>query len=330
MFFLLGLCNKYSSLQVFYITKVFLKIICYILPVLIIVKSIYNFIDPIVSGNAEEMKEKVILLIKRIIIGFIVVLLPTVVTYIFNNIVDASGNEILTCIENSSREKLDALKEEEEAKKEAEKKVEIERRDRLLKEAFEKEREKLENKKVKNLNYIAQGNYSHLPFCSTSTVASSGCGAASFAMIASSYSDSKYNMEYVASWFCTNQYSLSNGALRNEAVLSQTTLSHFGLEGGIIFGGGNYSGSTYNSTYGNAILNAVQNGKSVMLGIPKHWVVAGPNDSCSSEQVYLYDPGFPSRNGCYTPYNLFLITYNSRNHCIKEGICGWDIGIALS
>ena len=149
-------------------------------------------------------------------------------------------------------------------------------------------------------------------------------------MIASSYSNSQYDMNYVASWFCNNKYSEANGALSYTAMISEDTLNHFGLSGGILFGNAVYSGPNYNEQNGNAILNAVKSGKSVIIGIPRHWVVAGPNESCNSNQVYLYDSGFPSRNGCYTPRELFNVTYNSRNHCTKEGICGWDIAIVLS
>ena len=124
--------------------------------------------------------------------------------------------------------------------------------------------------------------------------------------------------------------SLTDGGLRNEAVVNSQTLNAFGLNGEVIFGNGTYSGTSYNASSGNAMLKAVQDGKAVMFGMPGHWAVAGPNEKCNNNQVYLYDPGMSSRNGCYTPQELFQLTYNSRNRCNTTGICGWDIGIALS
>lgn len=343
---ILSICDKSYFVHILYIFKVFFKLICYIVPPLIIITSSVNLYKSVHSGKSDDLKEGMKQLSKKIIAGLVVMILPTLIAYLINNLAGFNDIDLFKCIDAASMERVESLRQAEQLEEEQKRKQEEKEYEAKIKEKNEKLKEE-NNKKSENtgssdsgsssnglrvthLNYIAQGNYPNLPFCANgSTVANSGCGAAAFAMIASSYSDSKYNMEYVASWFCQNLYSLSNGALSNEAALHPTALSHFGLSGGLIFGGNGYSGTQYSEANGSAILSAVQSGKSVMIGIPRHWIVAGPHESCSSTQIYLYDSGFPSRNGCYTPYELFQLTYNSRNHCTKEGICGWDIGIAL-
>ena len=188
---------------------------------------------------------------------------------------------------------------------------------------------------IEELIYYNQTLYKSFSFCSgKNTVASSGCGAVSFAMIASTYVNPDYDPIAVSKWFCQNKYNLSNGGLDEDAVSSADTLRHFGLKGEVLFdktGGSSLNyGTSYKSSEGSRILAAVQSGKSVMLGVPGHWVVAGPNASCSSDQIYLYNPSRVTSNGCYTMEQLFQFTYNYSNRCSTRSWCGWDVALALS
>jgi len=191
------------------------------------------------------------------------------------------------------------------------------------------------SKELKELVYYNQHYYVTVPFCKgDNTVSDSGCGAVSFAMIASSYVSPTYDPRVVATWFCQNKPNLSDGGLDEDAVSSSDTLSHFGLQGQVLFdktGGSSMNyGTTYNASEGSKILSAVRSGKSVMFGMPGHWGVAGPNESCSSDKVYFYNPSRPTSNGCYTPEELFNYTYNYSSRCTKKGWCGWDVAIALA
>ena len=188
-------------------------------------------------------------------------------------------------------------------------------------------------KKIDSLYYYNQVNYPNTPFCyGSATVANSGCGAASFAMITSTYTDPSYDLSYVAKWLCNNGH--TSGGLGSSTVLSQKTLDYFNLNVDILFNklttvkGYNY-GTTYNQTEGDAMLKAVQDGKSVMFGMPGHWSVVGPNSECSSTKFYLYNPSRPSMNGCYTPKELFNATYNYSNRCYNQNWCGWDVAYAF-
>ena len=331
-------CSDVNIMKAVYVLKTVIMIICVIAPIILIVKSIIITYKSVLSNKNDAISANLMNLINSLISVMCVFLIPTFLNSIFSLAQGYNSAEFLKCW-NVTKEDIDNQISLNKGNCSSMSGYEW---DPYINECIKENTNDLSNvhrqdtgtrpnlNKVRNLNYISQGKYSYLPFCSSSNAARSGCGAASFAMISSSYSDSKYDMEYVVNWFCNNKYSLTDGALSNEAVLDPDTAKHFKLNINVIFGGNGYSGSTYNESNGQAILKAVQSGKSVMFGMPGHWAVAGPNENCTSGQVYLYDPGFPSRCGCYTPRELWDKTYNSGNHCTKEGICGWDIGIAMS
>ena len=192
-----------------------------------------------------------------------------------------------------------------------------------------------EKKKLDKLIYYSQVNYPNTPFCSTGkSVANSGCGSVSFAMISSSYINTSFEPVYVSGWFCDNKYNLSDGGLIEDAVEANDTMKKFGLKGQILFdktGQESYDyGRKYDSVEGSSILRAVNSGQAVMFGMPGHWSVAGPNSDCPNDKVYLYNPSRPTSNGCYTPEELFNYTYNYNNRCQNQNWCGWDVAIALS
>lgn len=334
--------SNLSILRTIYIAKTILQILCTIAPIILMAVTIKDLLKSIISSEIKLGPQDFKKFVSRAIAVILVFLMPTIVKSIFGS-VDSFDMKTFSMCWNITKEDFDNLVKLESSNcnnktgyvwdkysNTCTKEIKKENQTIVVK-AEDMKKGNKSNQKVTHLNYIAQGDYPNVPFCSsTHSVANSGCGGAAFAMIASSYSNPKYDMKYVANWFCENMPSLTDGGLRNEAVVDQKTLSAFGLEGEIVFGNGTYSGKSYNAASGNAMLKAVQEGKSVMFGMPRHWAVAGPNEKCSNDQVYLYDPGMTSRNGCYTPKQLFDLTYNSKNHCNTEGICGWDIGIALS
>ncbi|MBP5679415.1 MAG: hypothetical protein J6X28_06290 [Bacilli bacterium] len=191
-----------------------------------------------------------------------------------------------------------------------------------------------QKKGIKELVYYNQHSYADVALCGGSNnVSNAGCGIASFAMIASTYVNPAYEPRMVAGWFCQFKRRLTDGGLNEDAVSAMDTLAYFGLKGEVLYdktdqSGLNY-GTSYNSKEGNAILQSVNAGKSVMFGMPGHWGVAGPHESCNNTQVYLYNPARPTSNGCYTPEELFSYTYNYGNRCYNTGWCGWDVAIAL-
>lgn len=191
---------------------------------------------------------------------------------------------------------------------------------------------------IKNLKYYNQGNYASVKYClGSKTVATSGCGATSLAVIASSFTSSKYTPKYVANWICDHGHrdnGKGGGGTPWYYFTMDEMLDEFELEVETLFKKkglvGKDAGQTYDSTEGNAILNAVKQGKGIVLHIPGHYVAVGPNEKCSSNEVYYYNVGRSYENGCYTPKALFKKTYNYKNRCSNEGNCGWKAAFAYN
>lgn len=195
------------------------------------------------------------------------------------------------------------------------------------------------NPNVTELVYYSQGDYSNVKFCKTGyNVANNGCGITSFAMIASALVDKKYDPEYAANILCT--YSCPNcgsGGTPYKYFWDTDFLDRFNLKSERLFFhdngyiNGNF-GTTYISSEGEAILNAVKSGKPVILLIPNHYVALGPNPACNSSQVYYYDPDWKSKNGCYTPKEIYSFTWDYSHWCTKSSNkwCGWHLAVAFT
>ena len=193
---------------------------------------------------------------------------------------------------------------------------------------------------VQSLTYINQGWYSNLLFCRDYSIASSGCGVVSFSMVAKGYSDIYSNypndtlVKETRDWFCNLRGWNTNGSMHSSLMYNQKTLDHYHLNAEVLFNNSPEAGfwsNTLQKDEGDAIFNAVKNeGKAVILGIPGHWCVIGPNNSCKDNEVYMYDPSSAQKTACYTMDGLYRVTYNHKNQCgTNGGMCGWAVAIAF-
>ena len=184
---------------------------------------------------------------------------------------------------------------------------------------------------IKNLKYYNQGNYSSVKYCSGDyNVQKNGCGAVSLAMMASTFTSSKYDPKYVANWICEHGH--TGGGTPTKFFTMEEMLEDFSLDVETLFKkdgkGKGDAGQTYSTTEGSAILNAVKQGRGIILYIPGHYVAIGPNEECSNNEVYFYNVGRMADNGCYTTKELFKATYNYKNRCTDNGNCGWKAAFA--
>jgi len=121
-----GMCDTSYSMYIFLIVKVILKITFVVLPVVIVLRTIVPFFRASVENIS--LKELFPPLLKSIIAALIVYFIPGLVDLTFTKFVDADYGSITYCMNNSSVEKINELKEkEEEAKK---KQLEAERKER--------------------------------------------------------------------------------------------------------------------------------------------------------------------------------------------------------
>lgn len=316
---IVGSCSDYALVGILSIVKNLLSLFQIIAPIACIISLTITFIQ--LMRNPEE--KKLLNRIRNSIVAlFVLFFIPVIVNVTFSIL--GNSTSLSSCWELAENTHVASVY------------VPIDNRERTS--ILYDPNHYLSGNHVKVLErliYYNQNDYPDIAFCSAgNTVAKDGCGAVSFAMIASSYVNSSYNPRVVANWFCSNHYDLTDGGLDEDAVTKKDTLERFGVQGEVLFdktGSNNYNyGTTYNSVEGSNMLKAVNSGQSVMFGMPGHWSVVGPNISCSSDKFYLYNPSRPTSNGCYSPEELFHYTYNYGNRCKELGWCGWDVAIALS
>ena len=78
---LLNVCESPSFLRVLLILKHAFKIVCVVVPLIIIITVIKSLIKPITSGNDDEIKEVFKVSVRKIIAGLVIFFIPSLVSY---------------------------------------------------------------------------------------------------------------------------------------------------------------------------------------------------------------------------------------------------------
>lgn len=341
------MCDNIMLLKVILFVKKLLDIVLLIVPIGLILMIALDFSKNVIANKEDEMRKNTGLVIKRLIYVVVLFLVPNIVEFAVNG-VGNFGSEYIACLdvdENLIAKKIEEGKascvgdnlEWSEITYKCEEKPPTNNSNP----------QKIYNYNIssdggsgsssgskysKNLTYYNQGNYSNVSFCySGKTLSSSGCGATSLSIMTSTFSNSKYDPKYVGSWLCNNGH--SNGALSASWFTNKKMLEHFNIEVVKLFDNAHYqsnAGKTYDVNQGYALLKAVQAGKGIVLYIPGHYVAVGSNEKCSTNEVYFYDVGRKSNLGCYTPEELFKVTYNYKDRCNNNGNCGWKAAWAYN
>ena len=144
---ILAFCDRSYIVEILLIVKTFFKLACYIVPPIIIIVTIVNITKTIISGKDDDLKDNWKLLVKRLIAGLLIMFLPTIINYVFTGIVDASEVEFLSCFESASKEKVQALKQKEEAEEAAKEKQQEKEDEAQLRKAYEEEQKIREGNK---------------------------------------------------------------------------------------------------------------------------------------------------------------------------------------
>ncbi len=141
---ILNLCDKSHIVQLFLIVKTFVKIACIIAPIIVIIICIKELYKIVINGKEDELKEAIKINVKRIIACIIVFFLPTIINYIFTEIVNTKNTEVLACFEAASTEKVKELKAKEEEERKAALKAKEAETKRLLKKKNEADQKRKE------------------------------------------------------------------------------------------------------------------------------------------------------------------------------------------
>ena len=144
---IISICNKSAILEVFLIVKTIFKLLCFLAPFIIVIVSSIGLFKIVMNGKEDDLKEYGSVFVKRIIAGIIIFFIPTIIAYTINNLLGATNIDFIACFESASKEKVASLKAQEEAKAEAERKLQEQEDEKILKEAWEADQKLKESKK---------------------------------------------------------------------------------------------------------------------------------------------------------------------------------------
>lgn len=330
------ICNDLAVLRTMRFIKNGLEVIKYMIPVILTIICMIDFVKALIAGEDKPITSKIV---KRFVSAIIIFFVIPVINLFFGLLGEADVTAS-DCWNNANAGNIAALAAAEEAKKEADR-ADAKNRQVTYYSAMTQKIEtaqvaasqrKLENPNpesgssgssgsnvsstVNDYIYYNQGDYRHVPFCGGGkTVQSSGCGAASFAMIASNLVDPSYNPQVIANWMCSNGH--SGGGLSHSFLVSEKILSQFGLNAESVIGD---VGLLYAESSKQKVLQALNEGKMIILHIPGHYVVVA---SAGNNQVVWLNPGHRADNGVYTIDELYEKTKNYKGRCNSGGNCGW-------
>lgn len=131
------------------ILKTLFKILCVVLPLIIIVRTDVPLVKAIMNGGAK-LKEEIIPIFKSLFAALFVFMLPFLTQYLFTELIDPGSSEIFTCFDSATPEKIQSLREQEKEQRLAEKK----KRDEELKAGTDKETEKWKQETEKKQQQI--------------------------------------------------------------------------------------------------------------------------------------------------------------------------------
>ena len=106
---LIDMCTNPYILRVFYILTIALKIICILVPIIIIGTIMIKAFNAVVSGKDDGLKEVFSISIKKIIAGLVIFLLPSIINFCISLIGDTSY-EINLCETNLNLETINKIK----------------------------------------------------------------------------------------------------------------------------------------------------------------------------------------------------------------------------
>lgn len=147
-----------------------------------------------------------------------------------------------------------------------------------------------------------------------------GCGYTSLAMVLSGIKrDSSITPDTVHEYIYGNRISVNpgGGAITDAALYDSRVASHYGVKIEVLFG----RNSVGKAEASNRIVNALNQGKKVVLLRPGHYIAL----SGSGSQIEVHDPAWYNKNGFYDingVYNTFC--------CNSAGSCGFVYAVAYS
>ena len=117
---LADLCSTSYSIRIFLIVKIVIQTIFTIIPIIIMIRAFFALFKNVVAKQSTLGKD-LGNVFKSLIAGLIVFLIPTMISYIFTDLIDMTDVDFIGCYESASLDKYRAAEEAERAAQEEEK-----------------------------------------------------------------------------------------------------------------------------------------------------------------------------------------------------------------
>lgn len=109
MYFLDNMCANYDFLRIVQVVMNVFRIICIIVPIILILMISIDFGKSVIAGKEEDMSKNIHLVIKRIIYCIAIFFIPSIVS-VTMSFLGNMGVNFATCITNSAPDKIGAYK----------------------------------------------------------------------------------------------------------------------------------------------------------------------------------------------------------------------------
>lgn len=90
-------CESPGVLRTMKILGILIVLIKVIVPLLLIIMSVIDFGKSAIAGNSEDLKKNGVIFFKRCVAGAIILILPTLINFLFDNLVDRDEGKYQVC-----------------------------------------------------------------------------------------------------------------------------------------------------------------------------------------------------------------------------------------
>ena len=142
--FLVDLFSTSYSIRVFLIVKIVIQIIFTIIPIIIMVRAFFALFKNVVAKQLTLGKD-IGNVLKSLVAGLIIFLIPTMISYIFTELVDMSDVDFIGCYESATLDKVRAAEEAEKAAFEEDKRQREAEAQKISEEMQEQRKEDIDN-----------------------------------------------------------------------------------------------------------------------------------------------------------------------------------------
>ena len=92
-----AVCDSPGILRTLKILGILIVLIKILVPLILIIMSIIDFGKSAIAGNAEDLKKNTITFFRRCVAGAIILILPTFINFVFDNLVNKDDSKYDVC-----------------------------------------------------------------------------------------------------------------------------------------------------------------------------------------------------------------------------------------